>query len=111
MSTTRPHSKFVTVLSCAGANDDLRSYPATLIIWTIAPVVLVLTLAAIYVVRTTVFKADRAHSRRQMMLGLMIIVYLVLPPICTVIFRGVPCARVARGRRLSVSRPLPVARR
>ena len=99
----------MTLLPRAGANDKLQSYPVTLVISTVAPVVIVVVVLC--VARIAVFEADRARSRRQAMLGLVITVYLFLPPICTLIFSGVPCACVALGLHLVASRPVPVARR
>ena len=102
MSNARRADQRNTItLSClalprAGANHSLRAYLATLVFSTIMPVFLLVTVLLVYVVRTRVLKIDRKRCRDQTVFVLLLAVYLLLPPVSTVIFRGIQCA-CARG--------------
>ena len=58
-----------------------------------SPVAVALALGLVYLTRTRVFKADRERCRDQAILALLLMIYVCLPPVSTVIFRGIPCAR------------------
>ena len=74
--------------------DALRRYFAELLFFTILPIVIIVVLVLLYFIRTCLFKADSKRCRDQMILGMLLAVYVLLPPIATTIFRGIPCGRV-----------------
>ena len=107
MSRLRDLHLLILTLSLArtGAKHELRTYFATLVIHTVSPLVLAVGVWLLYLLRTRVLKADRTRCRDQAILVLLLAIYLFLPPVSTVIFRGIPCAScVVRGAvRLSVA--------
>ena len=73
--------------------DELRRYLAELLFFTILPVALTVALALLCFIRTRLFRADRKRARHQTILVVLLAVYVLLPPISTTVFRGIPCAR------------------
>ena len=71
--------------------DALRRYFAELLFFTILPIVIIVVLVLLYFIRTCLFKADSKRCRDQTILGMLLAVYVLLPPIATTIFRGIPC--------------------
>ena len=71
--------------------DALRRYFAELLFFTILPIVIIVVLVLLYFIRTCFFKADSKRCRDQTILGMLLAVYVLLPPIATTIFRGIPC--------------------
>ena len=71
--------------------DALRRYFAELLFFTILPIVIIVVLVLLYFIRTCLFRADSKRCRGQTILGMLLAVYVLLPPIATTIFRGIPC--------------------
>ena len=59
---------------------------------TISPLVFAFCLWLLYMFRTRVLEAHRERCREQTILVLLLMVFLLLPSICTRIFQGIPCA-------------------
>ena len=71
--------------------DALRRYFAELLFFTILPIVIIVVLVLLYFIRTCLFRADSKRCRDQTILVMLLAVYVLLPPIATTIFRGIPC--------------------
>ena len=75
----------------AGARYEFQSYFAKLILFTSLPIAFALALALVYLVRTQLLRVNRARCQRETTLAFLLVVYLLLPPISLIIFRGILC--------------------